>query len=111
MKIGNPIKVDPSRLKVGDKLRVKKEVYRANNPDNPIGQSIYCNTKAECDAIDPRPNSYTFVDVGDVYTVIGYSPGVDPSQPKIYLECREIGDDIGPTTALRLINFGVFEFA
>jgi hypothetical protein len=110
MKIGNPIKVDPRKLKKGDKLRVKKEVYRARDPQNPV-KTIYCNTKEECEAIDHRPNAFSFVDVGDVYTVIDFVPGVDPSQPKIFLECRAIGDDIGPIIALKLINFGAFEYA
>lgn len=108
MKIGNPIKVDPRRLKVGDKLRVKKEVYRASNPDNPTGPSVYFNTAEEADALEPRGNRLSYIDVGDIYIVVG-TDFRDPNKPKIYLECREIGDDIGPTTALRLINFGAFE--
>jgi hypothetical protein len=111
MKIGNPIKVDPRRLKVGDKLRVKKEVYRVSDPENPRGPSLYFNTAEEANAVEPRGNRLSYIDVGDVYIVTGFAPGIDPSKPKIYLECREIGDDIGPTTALRLINFGVFEYA
>jgi hypothetical protein len=110
MKIENPIKIDPRRLKVGDKLRVKKEVYRTADPNNPYGPSLYFNTAEEADAVEPRGNRLSYVDVGDIYTVVG-TDFKDPDKPKIYLECREIGDDIGPTTALRLIDFGVFEYA
>lgn len=108
MKIGNPIKVDPNRLKVGDKLRVKKEVYRAADPENPRGSSLYFDTAEEANAVEPRGNRSSYVDLNDVYTVTGFRGGTPPI---IHLECPEIGDDIGSTTALKLINFGAFEYA
>ena len=109
MKVGNPIKVDPRRLNVGDKLRVKKEVYRAAGPNNPYGPFLYFNTAEEANAVEPRGNRLSYVNIGDVYIVVG-TDFKDPNKPKILLDCPEIGDDIGPTTALRLINFDVFEY-
>jgi hypothetical protein len=113
MKIGNPIKVDPRKLKKGDKLRVKKEVFPAMDPNNIAAPRIYCNTREECARIINRPANYihSFADVGDIYTVTDFVPGIDPSQPKIFLDCSETGDDIGPRTAIKLINFGAFEYA
>jgi hypothetical protein len=111
IKIGNPIKVDPRRLKVGDNLRVKKEVYQVSDPKNPYGPSLYFNTAKEANAVEPRGNRLSYVNVGDIYTVTGFTLGIDPSNPYIFLECHETGGNIGSTTALRLINFGVFEYA
>lgn len=108
MKIGNPIKVDPRRLKVGDKLRVKKEVYRATDPNNQRS-SVYFNTAEEANALEPRGNRLSYVNIGDVYNVVGVDLR-DPNKPKITMVCYEIGDEIGPTTALKLINFDVFEY-
>jgi hypothetical protein len=107
MKIGNPIKIDPQRLKVGDKLRVKKEVYRATDPNNRYGPSIYFNTAEEANALEPRGTRLSYIDIGDVYVVTEIFHKSIPI--KIYLTCPETGDDIGPSTALRLINFGAFE--
>ena len=106
MIINNPVPVDPHRLKVGDKLRVKKEVYRAADPENPRGSSLYFNTAEEANAVDSRGYRLSYVDIDDVYKVTGFAPGVEP---QIHLYCQEIGDDVGPTTALRLIKFDVFE--
>jgi len=106
MIINNPVPVDPHRLKVGDKLRVKKEVYRATDPNADPGPSLYFNTAEEANAVNPRGNRLSYIDVDDVYKVTGFTPGVEPV---IHLYCQEIADDIGPTTALRLIKFDVFE--
>jgi len=110
MKINNPTHLDPKNLKIGDKLRVKKKVYRATDPNNRYGPSIYVNTAEEANALEPRGNRLPYVDLGDVYNVVEFETSADPSKPpKIYLVCYEIGDEIGPATALKLINFGVFE--
>jgi len=108
MQVGNPIKVDPKRLKEGDKLRVKKEIYRAHDPINPNGPSVYFNTAEEANALEPRRGTrLPYIDLGDVYVVTEIFLTLTPI--RIYLTCPETGDDIMPTTALRLINFGVFE--
>ena len=107
MKIGNPIKIDPKRLKEGDKLRVKKEIYAAWDPNNPNSSSVYFNTAEEANALEPRGNRLPYIDMGDVYIVTEIFPTLTPI--KIYLYCLETEDVIMPTTALRLINFDVFE--
>jgi hypothetical protein len=110
MKINNPTYLDPRNLKIGDKLRVKKKAYRVNNPNDP-GNSIYVNTEKEANDIEPRGTRLPYVNVGDVYDVVGFEANPSkPPTPRIFLLCYELGDDIGPATALKLINFGVFEY-
>ena len=107
MKINNPTQIDPRNLKIGDKLRVKKKVYRATDPNNQRF-GVYFNTAEEANAVEPRGTRLPYVNMGDVYNVTGVDFR-DPNKPKIVMICYEIGDEIGPTTALKLINFGVFE--
>ena len=106
--IGNPIKVNPSKLKVGDKLKVIKEVFRARDPKIDSNQQYpfrFFNTfeEAESEGQNPRRNSY--IDVDDIYIV----EKIDSTE-EIYLKnTSQGGDKIDPPVSLILIKFDVFE--
>jgi hypothetical protein len=108
MKIRNPTKIDPRTLKIGDQLRVVKEAYPVRDPDNPRAPRIaYCSTREECARRNNLPIDYihSFADIGDIFIVDEIYPGVG-----VTLFCPETGDDIGPKSSLKLIEFGAFEY-
>jgi hypothetical protein len=99
MRIGNPIPVKYDDLKIGDKLRVTKDVYYLSKEET---GTIYLT-------LDPGRNKLQYTESGDIWRV--ESIGVFG---QLQLKCiqgeNNLGDIISTIAVKKLIDLGAFRY-